>query len=65
MQGNLQEAHRLAQLALALSPTNPTAMLAAVYVELKLERKESALTLLKQYRHLCVVISSKGLSQYD
>jgi hypothetical protein len=36
-----------------------------VYVELKLERKESALTLLKQYRHLCVVISSKGLSQYD
>ncbi|KAG0558635.1 hypothetical protein KC19_10G042700 [Ceratodon purpureus] len=65
MQGNLQEAHRLAQLALTMSPANPTAMLAAVYVELKLERKESALTLLKQYRHLCVVSSSKGLSQYD
>lgn len=65
MQGNLQEAHRLAQEAQRLSPSNPTALLAAVYVELKLERMESALTLLKQYRHLCVVSSSKGLSQYD
>lgn len=65
MQGNLQEAHRLGQLVLSMTPTNPTAMLAAVYVELKLERKEPALTLLKQYRHLCVVTSSKGPSQYD
>ncbi|KAG0567961.1 hypothetical protein KC19_7G175300 [Ceratodon purpureus] len=65
MQGNLQEAQRLAQLALTMTPTNPTAMLAAVFVELKLERMETALALLKQYRHLCVVSSSKGLSQHD
>uniref|UniRef100_A0A7I4AY17 CCR4-NOT transcription complex subunit 10 n=1 Tax=Physcomitrium patens TaxID=3218 RepID=A0A7I4AY17_PHYPA len=65
MQGNIQEAHRLAHSALAIAPTNPTAMLAAVYVELKLERMESALALLKQHRHLCVVSSCKGLSQHD
>lgn len=66
MQGNLQEAHRYAQEAQRLSPSNPTALLAAVYVELKLERTEPALALLKQYRHLCVVSSSsKGLPQYD
>nr|PNR48509.1 hypothetical protein PHYPA_012986 [Physcomitrium patens] len=63
MQGNLQEAHRLAQAALTMAPTNSTAMLAAVYVELKRERMASALALLKQHRHLCVVSSSKGLSQ--
>jgi CCR4-NOT transcription complex subunit 10 len=65
MQGNLQEAQRLAQLALTITPTNPTAMLAAVFVELKLERVEAALALLKQYRHLCVVSSSNGLWQHD
>lgn len=64
MQGNLQEASRLAQEAQRLSPYNPTALLAAVYVELKLERMESALTLLKQYRHLCIVSPSKGLSHH-
>ena len=64
MEGNFQEAQRLAQLALAMTPRNPMAMLAAVFVELKLERMGEALALLKQYRHLCSVSPCKGLSQH-
>jgi CCR4-NOT transcription complex subunit 10 len=65
MQGSVEEAQRLATEALKLSPSNPTAFLAAVYVEMKLERTEAAMKLLKDFRHLCVVSSSpsKGLPQ--
>ena len=60
MQGDLQEAQRLAQLAFTMTPTNPVAMLGVVYVELSLGRTEKALTLLKQYRHLFFVSPSNG-----
>ncbi|KAL3694248.1 hypothetical protein R1sor_007899 [Riccia sorocarpa] len=65
MQGDLSQAQQWASQAVAISPSNPLAVLAVVYVELLRGRREEALSMLKHCRHLCVVSPNKVLWQRD
>ncbi|GBG78710.1 hypothetical protein CBR_g27935 [Chara braunii] len=52
MQGELLQAQQCALQALKVSPTNPLAILAVVYVELSRGRKQDALDMLKHCRNI-------------
>ncbi|XP_031479439.1 uncharacterized protein LOC116250140 isoform X1 [Nymphaea colorata] len=52
MQGNLEQAHKFALLAVSAIPSNPSAVLSAVYVDLLLGKAQDAIARLKQCRHL-------------
>ncbi|CAN6449825.1 unnamed protein product [Victoria cruziana] len=52
MQGKLEQAHKFALLAVSALPSNPSAVLSAVYVDLLLGKAQDAIARLKQCRHL-------------
>lgn len=52
MLGDLEQAHRLVTQALSTIPNHPTAVLAAVYVDLLLGKTVDALAKLKRYSHV-------------
>ncbi|CAM6122213.1 unnamed protein product [Calypogeia fissa] len=65
MQGDLAQARQWATQAVAITPANPLAVLAVVYVDLLSGQREDAINMLKRCRHLCVVSHNKVLWQKD